>query len=38
MVTKIKITPNQIIQLKQNRITQKKMADIFGVTQQTIIR
>lgn len=37
-MVKVKITTNQIVQLKQKGITQKEMAEIFEVTQQTIIR
>ena len=37
-MVKVKITTKQIIELKQKGITQKEMAGIFEVTQQTIIR
>src|SRR5438132_3616962 len=38
MTSKIKISIKQIVQLKQKGMTQKEMAEIFEVTQQTIIR
>ncbi|WNE40910.1 MAG: Arginine repressor [Mycoplasmataceae bacterium] len=38
MVTKIKLSIRQIIELKKKGITQKEIAKIFRVTQQTIIR
>lgn len=38
MTKKVKLTTKQIIELKQKGLTQKEMADIFRVTQQTIVR
>ena len=38
MTKKVRITPNQIIQLKQKGITQKAMSVIFGITPQTMTR
>ena len=38
MVKKIKLTTEQITQLKQKGISQKDMARIFETSQQTIVR
>lgn len=38
MIAKVRITPLQITQLKQEGLAQKEIARIFGVTEQTIVR